>query len=202
MKEIKIKGYTFKELNEKAKTTALETHRDILVEHNDWHEPVLEGFKEDLELIGFADIKPAYSGFWSQGDGACFTSNCIALVKVFERIKSTNYFDIPQSWMDAANDGLITATIIKGRESFCYRYEHSNTITANIEYFGNSEQMSNGDLSELDTVLTAYARHLSDTLYLDLETAYDAETADEAVGAELEEREYLFTEEGQHIKFN
>ena len=196
MKEITIKGYTFSELNEEAKAKALEAHNHILVEDNDWHDPLLEGFQEDMEAIGFADVKPSYSGFWSQGDGACFTCKSVDLVKVFEHMKSIKYIVIPQSWMDAAKNGTATASIEKGTESFCHRYSHSNTITANVD-------ADNGFIAEnIAVVLTAYVRDLSDKLYADLETQYDAETSEEAVGTELEEREYLFTEEGQHIKFN
>jgi hypothetical protein len=41
---------------------------------NGWEDGVTEGFKEDMEEIGISDIDISYSGFWSQGDGASFTS--------------------------------------------------------------------------------------------------------------------------------
>lgn len=198
MKEIIIKGYTFNELNEEAKAKALETHNHILVEDGYWHEPVLEGFQEDMEAIGFANAKPSYSGFWSQGDGACFTCQTIDLAKVFEHMKSINYFDIPKSWISPAKKGSLTGSVIKQH----HRYSHSNTIRACIDYSGSPKQLPGSELDQIETVLTDYARHLSDKLYADLETQYDAETTAEAVGTELEEREYLFTEEGKHIKFN
>lgn len=198
MKEITIKGYTFNELNEEAKAKALETHNHILVDDNDWHDPLLEGFKEDMEAIGFADVKPGYSGFWSQGDGACFTCQSVDLVKVFEHMKSINYNDIPKAWAGAANKGSLTGSIIKLHP----QYSHSNTIRACVDYSGSPRQLPGSELDQIEVVLTAYVRDLSDKLYADLEIQYDAETSEEAVGTELEEREYLFTEEGQHIKFN
>lgn len=184
MKEIIIKGYTFSELNEEAKAKALESHNNILVEDEDygWDAPLLEEFKEDMEAIGFADVKPAYSGFWSQGDGACFTCKSVDLVKVFKHMKSINYIDIPQSWIDAAKNGTATASIKKGGQSYAIVFAEDGLTAENIA-----------------TVLTGYARQLSDKLYKDLEIQYDAETSKEAVGTELEEREYLFTKEGIKI---
>lgn len=194
MKEITIKGYAFNELNEEAKAKALETHNHILVEDNDWHDPVLEEFKENMESIGFGNAIVSYSGFWSQGDGACFTCQSVDLVKVFEHMKSNNY-DIPDSWMEAANEGLLTGSIIK----LHHRYSHSNAIRAGVDYSGSSTQLPGSELDQIEVAVTEYARHLSDTLYFDLETQYNAETSAEAVGTELEELEYLFTEEGTKI---
>jgi len=195
MKEITIKGYTFSELNEEAKAKALEEHCHILVEDADWHDPVLECFKEDMEAIGFSNVKPAYSGFWSQGDGACFTCQSVDLAKVFEHMKITNYFDIPQRWVDAATYGLLACSVIKNNSN----YSHSNTITAIIEW-DSLHLLTANDTENISVVLTDFARDCADGLYADLETAYTAETSADAVGTELEEREYLFTENGKHIK--
>lgn len=51
----------------------IEEHRLTNVEFEDWHEPMIESIVEDLEELGFFQVEVAYSGFWSQGDGASFT---------------------------------------------------------------------------------------------------------------------------------
>jgi hypothetical protein len=74
--------YAFKELlglNKEGKTTqkAVERARSWLQEAAtdfDWHSYVIDLWKAALDQIGFENAEIAFSGFWSQGDGASFTS--------------------------------------------------------------------------------------------------------------------------------
>lgn len=50
----------------------LERHRYINVSHDDWYEGVYAVFKEDMKAIGVDVWSIFFSGFSSQGDGACF----------------------------------------------------------------------------------------------------------------------------------
>lgn len=50
----------------------LEKYRDCNVDFNDWWDYVYEGFIDDMKAIGIRVDKMYFSGFWSQGDGACF----------------------------------------------------------------------------------------------------------------------------------
>lgn len=50
----------------------LDKHRHWNVEHIDWFDGVYEMFTQDMEKIGIEVDKMYFSGFWSQGDGACF----------------------------------------------------------------------------------------------------------------------------------
>ncbi len=50
----------------------IDKYRDVLVGHGDWYESVYEHFKEMMSVIGIRVDKVYFSGFWSQGDGACF----------------------------------------------------------------------------------------------------------------------------------
>jgi len=192
MKEIIIKGYEFNELNPKAQNKVLIDHIHILVEDNDWHDPIIDEFCEDMKNCGIVNAKVLYSGFWSQGDGACFTARSIDLAMLFNHMKETKYFDIPETWMTAANNGLMTASIVKCNDSFSNRYHHSNTIRADVEC---------NDLYEddIDVVITAWARDEADKLYNLLEKQYEAETSNTAIIQEIEDREYLFTEMGELI---
>jgi hypothetical protein len=59
-------------LSDTQKAKLIEKYRDINVDWNDWHESEVEGFKEDMKAIGINVDRVYFSGFWSQGDGACF----------------------------------------------------------------------------------------------------------------------------------
>lgn len=69
--------YSFSELSPEAKENALDNNRDINVDYEGWSDPVIEGFKEDMEKIGIKDLEVSFTGFHSQGDGASFTTDDI-----------------------------------------------------------------------------------------------------------------------------
>jgi hypothetical protein len=49
----------------------IDKHREINV-HDNWYDHVYEEFKDDMGNIGIHVDEIYFSGFWSQGDGACF----------------------------------------------------------------------------------------------------------------------------------
>lgn len=190
MKEIVIKGYEFNELSPKAQNKILNDFSHILVENNDWHDPIIEEFCEDMMAnCGIENAQVQYTGFWSQGDGACFTAKNIDLLKLFNHMKETKYFDIPKAWLKAAKNKLITASIVK----IDSHYHHSNTVRADVEY-------NDLDANAIYVVITAWVRDEADKLYQVLQNQYEIETSNATIIQEIEEREYLFTKAGELIK--
>ena len=76
MRQIAVNVYKFDELSDEAKEKVLEKHRDINVDDSHWYEFTMEMWKEKLKEAGFDDAEIHFSGFWSQGDGACFDAKC------------------------------------------------------------------------------------------------------------------------------
>ena len=72
MQEHVIKTYSFGELSEEAQQTALEKFYDINVDFEEWSECIIDDAKELGSLMGIEIRNIFYSGFYSQGDGACF----------------------------------------------------------------------------------------------------------------------------------
>jgi hypothetical protein len=62
----------FNALPARRRDEILEKHRNWNVEHFDWWDEVYGVFKSDMAEIGIEVDKMYFSGFWSQGDGACF----------------------------------------------------------------------------------------------------------------------------------
>lgn len=62
----------FNMLPEKQRKAVLDKYRDWNVEHVDWWDCVEENFKADMAAIGVHVDDIHFTGFWSQGDGACF----------------------------------------------------------------------------------------------------------------------------------
>jgi len=59
------------ELPLRVRDDILDKHRDINT-HYRWWDCVYEDFKEDMAEIGIEVDRMHFSGFWNQGDGACF----------------------------------------------------------------------------------------------------------------------------------
>ena len=66
--------FSFSELSPTAKKHAIDELRDTNVDYNDWHEPIIEDFENEMKEFGLSDVDVQYSGFYSQGDGASFTA--------------------------------------------------------------------------------------------------------------------------------
>lgn len=62
----------FDALPESIKARILEKYRYWHVEHTDWWDGVYEGFTMDMRDLGIRVDDMYFTGFWSQGDGACF----------------------------------------------------------------------------------------------------------------------------------
>ena len=56
------------------RTELLEKHRDINV-HDDWWQPTYDAFADEMRLKGIRVDRMFFSGFSSQGDGACFVGH-------------------------------------------------------------------------------------------------------------------------------
>jgi hypothetical protein len=79
-----VTAYSFRELvaagddlTSPVTSAAVDKARQRLIERStdhDWHEYTLDAWTKLLESVGFTGPKINYSGFWSQGDGASFTS--------------------------------------------------------------------------------------------------------------------------------
>jgi len=66
-----VLSFDFSELSETARENARNSYREYGL-NDDWYSPLIEDWKEGLELLGIDVSNILFSGFWSQGDGACF----------------------------------------------------------------------------------------------------------------------------------
>ena len=71
MRTESITIYKFDELSEKAKEKAIEWYRSDGFNY-EWWDAVYEDAKEIGKIMGITIERIFFSGFWSQGDGACF----------------------------------------------------------------------------------------------------------------------------------
>lgn len=169
-----VKTYlTFNELNDKQKVKALDDHRDCNINYG-WWESTFQDRTNILKMLGFLDVEIGFSGFNSQGDGACFTGHFVVpktpqeihdrITKVKEYAPNFELHDFDK--LDTVDLGV--DEVILEIDKFYYGYYcHSSTVRTD------------------DDKVTKFVRDFSDQLYKDLESEYNYLRSDEQVAESL-----------------
>jgi hypothetical protein len=198
--------YSFEELSDEAKETAREWYRQGALEY-DWSEFVIEDAANIAGLFGL-DLKQRpvklmngdtryepsvyFSGFSSQGDGACFEGQYYYKKGALKAVK------------DYAPTDEKLHRIVKDLQSIQRR--HFYRLTAAIEHYGryyHSGCMTgnvyiNGDYADNDTHEAVWEcfRDFADWIYRRLEAEHDYILSDEQVDESIACNEYEFDEDG------
>ena len=203
--------YNFDELSDEAKQTAIDSNRSWNVQAFEWWDSSYEAFAEVAELFGL-DIRQTrkslssggfrydptifFSGFSSQGDGACFEgvysykkgaldstkkafpgdSELLRIVQDLQTLQQRNFYQ------------LTAAAKHRG----CYNHSGCMDITVSR---ADGKAVSDDDEESLKQLL----RDFADWIYSNLEKEYDYLTNDEVVAESLRANEVEFTEDGQII---
>ena len=187
MRVIEKTIYRFDELTEAAKEKAREWFRGI-ADDNWWSESVIDDAKRIGALIGF-DVDDVYwRGFWSQGDGTCWTgavtysTGCAAAV-ARECPQDAEIQRIARAWGDLQRRNFYQ---IRGGVSANDRYMRTSVNA----YRADDREVIDGD--DASQIVSDFA----DWIYRSLEKEYDYQNADEQVGEAIRANEYEFDEEG------
>jgi hypothetical protein len=179
----------------------LEKYRDINVVDTDWYEAVYEWFTEDMAAIGIEVKNIYFSGFWCQGDGACFEGSVVDWGKF---LPSIGYDD--HVLIDHAREYWTFSCVHNDRYYHEYSTEFRCYLPVPRSYI-NKEDFIGGYSPYMDSflshawynVLSQYSdQNFSETiadifrgymrdLYHKLEAEYECLTSDEAVWETIEE---------------
>ena len=187
------KVYKFKELSDEAKETAIGNRRNWNVSDNFWSECVIEDAKTIGELFGLDIENVWFSGFSSQGDGACF-DGCYeyrkgALKAIKEHApEDTDLHEIVKSLQDIQRPSFYQL-YAKCKQSG--HYNHSGCMNVSVdcedEYWRD----------DCDSDLTDQLRYFADWIYKRLEKEYDYQTSDKVIIEQIEDYELKFSESGE-----
>lgn len=183
------KTYTFEELSKEIQSKVLDDNRDWNVNswnENGWAEFVLEEKTEMLKNLGFEDIKIMFSGFWSQGDGACFE----ARLNIAQYIKSHKLGNKLKALLNA--EDCFTYNISQSGH-----YYHERSMIVEQGFWGEPSTKAQDQAENLLKLLEAEIINLAHGIYKDLEKEYEYLTSDEAVKESLITNDYQFTEDGK-----
>lgn len=194
----------FLELPRKQQIAILEKHRDINV-YDNWHECAIEDFKSAMWDTGIRVDRVYFSGFWSQGDGACFEGN----VNNWELFLKSLGYTCP-ALIDHANKAFIFSCTHRGRyyhhkcvsysaelpmpdneyeDEFCQRFngDPGGSLHEAVWYALLSEHNSNSLVKEFMECFESEMK----SLYKKLNDEHDHLTSDAAVLEALEANDML-----------
>jgi hypothetical protein len=196
----------FDALTKRQQDEILDKYRDWNV-YDGWHDYVYEDFKREMEAIGI-DVDDIYfSGFWSQGDGACFEGRVSNWAKFLESIGYTCPALIglaAEAWGFSVkhsghyyheNCTSFTSDMVSPddyseseMDEFVYAHSPYSTDIQNAAFVAILKGYNYGSLE--DEFIEEFKRHMR-ALYNQLEAEYDHLTTDEAILDSLEANDQL-----------
>lgn len=222
MKTIEIKAYEFKELSDKAKERAREWYREHNCDDDFWSEYVIDEAVEQGQLMGITFEerqvplmsgktrgKPCiwWSGFSSQGDGACFEGAWHAGDVKADKVAdgwgddpaTTEIKRIAHEFGEIAKKYPESSFTVTHRD----RYYHERSVDYYFESFPDGDIGSDwpsekreeyeGVIEELKEASRDFMRWI----YRRLEKEYDYRNSDECADEDISANEYMFTEDGK-----
>lgn len=186
IKEITV--YGFSELVEDVQKNVVAHFRDINIDY-EWWDCLYDDWNTKLEAYGFSAPKIYFSGFYSQGDGACFDAG-IGLDQAFSKYQEEHpvkHERAVRAFLYECSARIVTTN---------HRYYHWNTRY--IEYDSScGGKHLNAILDSLIDWLEEKRKEFCRAIYRELEQEYDYLTSDEAVKESIEANDYEFTAIGK-----
>lgn len=178
----------------------LDHNRTCLVDWDDWWDCVYDAFKEEMAAVGITVDEMYFSGFWSQGDGACFEGRVSDFKKLFAVAEFSKYVGKHKIVKDCA---FSIGWVHRGR----YYHQHSldyasewtdpdtnddNPLREQLKIIeaGDAENL----MQQLEDEIPEFVRAQCSKLYKQLEEEYESLTSDEAIIDHLEINERLAEE--------
>ncbi|MCA0425078.1 MAG: antitoxin of toxin-antitoxin stability system [Proteobacteria bacterium] len=204
--------YRLDELPEGAKDSARAWYREGGFDH-DWYDAVYEDFRRIAEILGIRlktrttrlvggrtreDTCIWFSGFCSQGDGACwegsysYRKSAAADVRAYAP-KDQTLHRIAKTLQMAQRQNFYQ---LRAEVTHRGNYYHAFTMAIDVTRDCPVSQELVGDA---ESIVIGALRDVANWLYRQLEQEYDHLTSDEAVDETLVANGYTFTQEGRRF---
>ena len=193
-----INTYLFSDLPPEAKQTAINNNTDINTDH-DWSDCIIDNYIELAALVGL-DINNIYwSGFSSQGGGACFTGSYSyrkGAVKALEGFVFDDHplIELAKQLQAIQKDYFYSLTSTIHHLGGNYYHEQSVKVITTI----GDRHGARGLVTPTKQIGDLF-RALMQHIYLELQTEYEFLTSDEQVAESLECNELYFFSNGQLV---
>jgi hypothetical protein len=204
--------YQFHELSGEAKDKARVWFRETVGDW-EWWDCVYDDFEEVCRILGIelstrpvrlmgggTRHKPCiwFTGFYSQGDGACFEASYSYEKGAARRIRDHAPKDEELHRIADRLQEIQRANFFQLRANACHRgrYCHAYSMEISVERDSPNYQDMTGDAEE---TVTECLRDLANWLYRQLEREWDYMMSDEYADEGIAANEYTFTESGRRF---
>jgi len=198
MKIIETPVFTLSELSPKAKDRARAWFRSGGL----WDsEAVIEDAKQCLRFAGLTVDNVYFSGFSSQGDGACFEGSWYASAVSADGMKQhapqdARLHQIAEEFARIA--ALFPHAYFSVKHSGHYSHHFCTNFTISI-VDENDDEIRTNEADAVKKDLIEVARDAMQWIYRQLEKDYDWYNEDAQVDEMIEANEYTFTEDGERF---
>lgn len=195
--------YKFSELPKAIQEKVIEKEREAITEDSFWHECVTNEWAEFLAQVGFEDAQIAFSGFWSQGDGASFTASCDVekLIAFFTKgIEKDDCFKVSHTGEGEHPEfaGIDSNDISLSVKRTSHHYSHENTCSVDYEFHDIDEPKA-ALLDKFVEYVEDLRKMLSKAIYGALEEAYEWQAKDETIIENIEQYDREYYEDGELV---
>ena len=190
MKQKIINIYSFKELDESAREKVVDKFR---IDQDINFEFAIDEFKSQLSNdFGIKNPSILFSGFYSQGDGACFTCDNIDLTKFCAALKIKSKFKTLLKYSD---------DYIQIRIKHNHRYYHERSTDTSIDfsptYLADKTIIAvEKQLANFELIFEEWALAKCKEIYKALQDENDFQTSNETIIETIEANNYEFDEYG------
>ncbi|WP_150293611.1 antitoxin of toxin-antitoxin stability system [Sphingobium estronivorans] len=208
---MEIETYRLDELSESAKVNARCWYRETCLDDY-WHDVTFDDFEQICDILGVAlrtDIvrlhgggsrsKPRiyFSGFWSQGDGACYEGVYSYTKDAHRRIRDHAPIDTELHRIADALRAAQSRNFYQLSADIHHRgrYYHEHSMAISVERDGTTQDMT----ADAEETITQALRDLACWLYARLGAEYDFLSSDEAVDQGIGANGYRFTSAGERF---
>ena len=195
MRQEKIIVFSYEDLlkNDTLKEKVLDNWRG----KNDYfdHDFILEDYKETLEDLGYNGVNIMYSGFYSQGDGACFTCESVDLDRILKRMKIKIRLGLKEYIIDNLNISI---------KHNNYRYYHYKSVRVDYDFNNNfigdlTDNYCNEVIKQIIDFIDKDICTYSNRIYNTLESEWEYQNSDESILEMININDYEFTEDGKQF---
>lgn len=202
MKTKIINLYEFNELSESAKEKARDWWREASSGDIFWAEGIVSEARQQANLMGFNVEKILWSGFYTQGSGACFIGEWNAKNVLADRVASewgecdstTEIKQIAEKFAELANK----FPELQAKISHRGRYFHEYSVDYDFYFFDTETgEEKNWPENFQEKEFKETCAKLFRWIYRQLEKEYEYQNSAECIDELLVINNYTFTEQGK-----
>ena len=204
--------YTIDELSDAAKEQARSWYRETGMDYP-WWDFIYDDFEEICKILGVSletkqiplmgggtRLSPSiyFSGFWNQGDGACFAGDYSYSAGAAKSIRSYAPQDEKLHAIADTLQAVQKRNFYQLHASISHQGRYCHEFSMSISVDRDSSNFQDVSACDQETVV-GQMRELARWLYGRLEEEYEGLTSDEAIDDTMRSNEYTFTLAGSRF---